>query len=291
MYGYIIPDKLNLPLKDYYLYRSFYCGTCKATSKSGYGQLARLTANYDITFFAVFLHAYLKVNPEFYNAACILNPFKKKTIVKSSDLMKRITALNILMSYHNLGDDVIDGEGLKKYAARFMLKRAYKKARKRLPGCDINIRTHYGALKGLENENCGSVDRTADCFASMLRDCARAVTGVEDDLNLDNLCYFLGKYIYVIDAIDDIDSDIRDNKYNPLAAAYGKEKTRGEFFEKNRAELDYLIFGCVNGMSAAFSAMNITEGYNLLNNIINEGLVRKYKQVLGSEKKLRQERV
>ena len=33
MFGYVVPDKMNMFMKDYYGYRAFYCGLCKSIGK------------------------------------------------------------------------------------------------------------------------------------------------------------------------------------------------------------------------------------------------------------------
>jgi hypothetical protein len=291
MYGYIVPDKPNLYMKDYVLYRAFYCGVCKATAKGKYGQLARLTANYDITFLSVFLHSYLGQTATFSNKSCILNPLKRKPTVDRNGLLDKIIALNILMSYHNLTDDIIDGEGLKKFAARFMIKRAYRKAKKRFPAADKIIACRYKALRELETAQSPAIDRVADCFACMLRDCVRELTGGKTSLAAEDFTYQLGRYIYLIDAVDDADSDTKEGKYNPLVAAFGASADRQAFFSEHKFELDLLINGAINRMIDDYRDMNLTEARNLLDNIIIDGLSRKYKQIIASPKKLKAERI
>lgn len=53
MFGYILPDKPELKIKEYELYRAYYCGVCRAI-KRRHGNIPRLTLTYDITFLALF---------------------------------------------------------------------------------------------------------------------------------------------------------------------------------------------------------------------------------------------
>jgi hypothetical protein len=133
--------------------------------------------------------------------------------------------------------------------------------------------------------------------------------------DFDNFVYFLGKFVYIIDAADDIGEDLKKGKYNPLIQAFGIDEVscaefykrtnedrdfltysraneiRAGFFERNKEELDFLVFSCINKMRGHFAAMKLTEAADLLSNVINLGFERKYKQVLASTRKLRQERI
>ena len=85
MYGYVLPDKPNMFVKDYSLYKAFYCGLCKSTGKMC-GQLMRFTTNYDMTFLNVLYHAILDKEVKFSEETCILNPIKKKSVVDDDEL-------------------------------------------------------------------------------------------------------------------------------------------------------------------------------------------------------------
>ena len=52
MFGYIRPNKPELLVKEYDLYKSAYCGLCKRMGKD-YGRLSRLALSYDGTFLAM----------------------------------------------------------------------------------------------------------------------------------------------------------------------------------------------------------------------------------------------
>ena len=75
MYGYIIPDKPNMYIKDFTYFRAFYCGLCKSIG-SKCGQLARFSTNYDMTFYNILLHNILDKKVEISNETCILNPVR-----------------------------------------------------------------------------------------------------------------------------------------------------------------------------------------------------------------------
>ena len=307
MFGYVVPIKTELACSDFHLYRSFYCGICKVTGRY-YGQLPRFFTNYDMTFLAVLLHDYAEIEYTFENKGCVLNPFKKKVSVCSNPLFDKIATANIILSYYKAEDGCIDREGAKMRVARRMLKSAYKKASAVLPGVDRACKMWYDSLRALERESCKSPDRAADCFACMLRDVAEQITRDTNsndhaetypapqalrNENLAALCYSVGKFVYLADAVDDIDEDYAKKRYNPFLAAYGSFTSRAEFLENNREPLTFILAAAVNRAIESFNRLKdgFGDGEPLLQNIIYKGLRAKCEELLSSTKKLKPPRL
>lgn len=297
MYGYVVPVKTELDCRDFGLYRSFYCGMCKLTGRF-YGQLPRLTTNYDITFLSVLLHEYTKTEYVFEHKGCVLNPFKKKTSVCANGLFEKIAAANIILSYYKASDGVLDKEGIKYRVVKSMLKKPYRKAALKLPGVDGACKTWYDKLRKLEKTNCSSPDRAADCFANMLKDTAAAILDTAASPDLLSLCYNVGKFVYLADALDDVGEDCRKKRYNPFLAAYGeceprKNFSRAAFIEKNREDLTFILASAVNRAIECFNNIRseFASGGPLLQNILYSGLRAKCGEILDSPKKLKNPRI
>lgn len=265
--------------KDYALYRSFYCGTCKRIAKL-YGTCARMTTNYDITFLEILIFSYLGARPTFKEAGCILNPFKKKQYVVADETLDRLVAFNALLSFYNLEDDVIDGEGLKKMIPKDLLKKSRRRARKSLSKCDEIIRQRYAELREAEQAKCDSIDRAADPFGRMMRDCVAELLGSRFCDTLGGLCYQIARYIYLIDGIDDLEKDHKRGQYNPYLAAYSDFDTRAAFLDRHRDEIAGGLYATISKCAEYYRALNLTEAKDLLDNIILRGLARKADMVL-----------
>ena len=108
MFGYVIPDKMNMFMKDYYNYKAYYCGLCKRIGIDC-GQLMRISTNYDMVFFDMFCHAVMEVSPKYHDEPCILSP-KKKTVVKGDELTDKVVDINTLLMYYKLLDDKLDSK-------------------------------------------------------------------------------------------------------------------------------------------------------------------------------------
>ena len=194
-------------------------------------------------------------------------------------------ATNILLSYHKANDDVIDGGGIKKKVARKMLKKHYLKAKQLLPQADEIITAHYAKLLELEKADTVGIDRVAHCFASMLRELGLMLIGAQDEA-LGGLLYNVGKFVYLVDALDDIDEDFKKKRYNPFLCEYGDYCNRTQFISKHRDEITFALAGTVNRAIQCFNSMVFTGASDLLKNIVYKGLRSKCDELLSSIKKL-----
>jgi len=79
----------------------------------------------------------------------------------------------VILTYWKLRDGVSDEHGGKKLAAwalSVLMRSAYRKAAAFRPEFDAAVQEHLGRLSKLEQDNCPSIDRTADAFACVLRE-------------------------------------------------------------------------------------------------------------------------
>lgn len=285
MYGYVVPAKEQMNIADFMMYRAFYCGICKATGKI-YGQLPRFTTNFDIVFLSVLLHDFTVQEVCFESKGCVCNPFKKKTTVCRNELLDKIVETNLILCYYKTVDGVRDREGIKKSIARKILYKHYKKAKAALPEIDSLVKEKYEALFKLEKQNFQGVDRAADCFASMLQGIAASILKEKADDNILKLCYNVGKFVYLADALDDIDEDFKKKRYNPFLAVFPEFLNRRQYIEKYNDELQFILAVTVNRAIECFNRITFTQSSDLLRNIIHKGLRQKTEELFKSVKKL-----
>jgi hypothetical protein len=284
MFGYVTPVKDKLRQQDFVLYRSFYCGICAQIGRD-YGALPRFTTTYDATFLALLSHDVTEQEVEFEESRCIGNPFTKKLMIKGNELLKRVCASNVILSYYKLYDDVIDEGGVKKRLARAAMNKAYKKAVYLMPAVDEIVKRRYEELRKMEKSGEGSVDKVAHCFAMLLRETCEVVVKGKCDENFLSLCYNVGKFIYLIDALDDVGDDAKSGSYNPFLVGKTFEN-RKKFFADNAQEISFVLACTVNRATECFNSMKFTQSYTLLKNIVYDGLREKVEEVLKSDKKI-----
>ena len=280
MFGYVIPDKNNMYIKDFNVFQAYYCGLCKALSRSG-SQLSRLCTNYDTTFYNALLHSLTDTEVKIERKLCLING-KKKPVIVTDDLTRKVADLSVLLVYYNALDDVHDGK--KSRAAVVGVLAARKRAAaRRLKEADALMKESFRKLDILEKRNSAQLDLVADCFASLMRDVTRTL--IPTDEHIDAFMYKLGRLVYFFDAADDVEKDAKKGRYNPLIAAYGKCDTKAEFLEKNAQELDFLLRSTYNKLVGAYNHMHIVVSEGMLSNTVYLGLNMQMERLLKGDDK------
>lgn len=250
MFGYVRPLRDELKCRDFDLYRATYCGLCRCM-RQRYGLLAPMFLNYDFTFLALVLwEPEEKFSP--CRGRCHAKPFLKKPMCQTSPALEQAADESVILAWWKLRDSVQDEglwKGLPARILSLLLKPAYRKATTHQPLFDRTVRECLGELQRLEQDQCASIDRTADTFARILQ--AAAPREGERGRILEQLLYHLGRWIYLVDARDDQAEDDAARRYNPLTARYGGpaddaalELTLGHSLEFVGAALQLGEFGC-----------------------------------------------
>ena len=222
MFGYVRPLRSELKCKDFDLYRASYCGLCRCLRRR-FGLIAPLLLNFDFTFLTLALWS-PEERPSYCRGRCHANPLIKKQMCPDSPALELAADESVILAWWKLRDAVADEGFFQVLPARvacLALKGAYRKAARRRPDFDRTVRGCLGELARLEQENCPSLDRTADTFARLLQAAAPA-EGKQGQV-LEQLLYHLGRWIYLADARDDLAEDLSHGRYNPVVARYGSE--------------------------------------------------------------------
>ena len=290
MFGYVTPDKPNLTLRDFALYRSVYCGIC-CSLKKNYGQISRLATTYDAVFLSLLLHNYLDSDYDIRKQRCILHPIKKRTIAQTNAIDDVVCAFNLLLMYHKIGDDVQDEHKFRSKAARTAFRRAYRKAKKNYSEMDAVIVRQYEKMSVLERQNCDSIDRAADPFSVMLAEMTRLVLGEKFTPDIYDFCYNVGKWIYLIDALDDIDEDFRRGGYNPFLAKFDDYVSREQFINTHKEEIAFSLNSAIAVINEKLRVIPFAFNIDLLMNITAGGLTGRTKTIMESKCKCKTMRI
>lgn len=225
MFGYLQIQKSELLVREFDAYKAVYCGLCKQMGKS-YSFLSRLSLSYDCTFYTMLLMALNQSCTGFKDGHCTFNPLKKcKFAVDSSTAYLQASSFSVILGYYKLKDDIIDSGFLKKLLYRILMpffSHWRKKAAKNYPELDNLAATMMQQQSKIENDS-ASIDSCADPTAHMLA----GVLALESDDKVQKrvlyeLGYQLGRWVYLIDACDDYEKDIKHNCFNPIANQTGK---------------------------------------------------------------------
>ncbi len=277
MFGYVNIDKPNIMFKDYDTYKAYYCGLCKTLGTHHSSQLMRFSVNFDITFLTLLAHNYRKVMPTFSKERCIAHPIGKKFfVVDNNEVQECITDINVMLGYYKLDDDVYDNKSTIKSIGKAYFATKYKKVATKYPELDKIVKDNYFELRKLESEKCPKLDLLADKFAKILVAVGEVACKKTDD-NLQKLCYNLGRWIYIIDAYDDLEKDIADGVFNPLAV-------NGKLDDSTRATIketvEFSLQHAINAIIASYDAMDISISEGALSNVVYCGLQARTNSVL-----------
>ena len=281
MIGYVSPDVSNLYIKDLTLYRALYCGLCKSIGATC-GQISRFTLNYDLTFLSAVAHNLTNTDVTIKKEHCAMHRIKKRGIQQRDELTDEIACINVMLAYHNVRDDVIDQNKHKLLLST--LKDGYKKAKTKYPLYDRIIIENYNNLRKFEQNNADSIDVVSDCFATMLQQIFEVLLKDYKSDATSVFAYNLGKWIYLIDALDDFDKDIKDNSFNVFVNVYGKNNKKSTLLKEKQGELKYIFGEIIDAILQSFRQMKFYFNKDLIENVVTRGLIVRTRSVLENEK-------
>lgn len=264
MFGYVKIYKNELKVKEYDLFKAYYCGLCK-TLKKNFGFASRMGLSYDLTFLSLILSSVYEEEEKVESCVCMANPLKKKPVMLSNKYMEYSAVANVILTYFKVLDDIKDNHSLKSILFYPFMLPAIHKARKKQPKVYSSVKEHMNKLSSLEKERCSEPDALANEFG-FLTSCVFAGGIVNDEKILrilEHMGYLLGRYIYLLDACDDYEKDKEKNTFNVLCTENCKI-TKAEL-------LDSLEF-TLSEVASAYSLLDIKKNKPILDNIIYLGL-------------------
>jgi len=275
LFGYIKPLSGELKVREFELYKAFYCGLCKTMGKN-ISHFSRLALSYDMVFL-VLLRSVLICGGETAEIInkpfrCKLKPAKKRSHIKPNEALLYSSCTAAILMYYKCIDDIRDTKNkLKKLLYRIpalFFSRMKKKACVFYPGLDEKIRVPLAGLNRLEKENCKSIDGTASCFAELMQNIMRfGIESVEQSRIAGHIGRHMGRWLYIIDALDDFDKDIKKGEYNPF----------GEYYDKNKnnilKDMDIIRDSLTSSLHEVSIALCLADSKNSKNNKAISGIM------------------
>lgn len=222
MFGYLKLDN-NCPKNLKVSYKKYYCFLCRALQKF-YGFKTRFLLSYDVAFFLILCSddAFLD---DFEKIGCIKKS-KALSVTLQKPIAKKIAALNVQLAIAKLQDDVIDDDDIKAKIAKLVFSSASAKAKREFPLMWEIIDGEYKELRRMELNSC-SLDDIELQFSKMMKRVAQECFGISDEKRI-SLLEIGTKWIYFIDAVDDIDDNIAEQTFNPLIEFGSFDKLKNE---------------------------------------------------------------
>lgn len=274
MFGYIITNKAEMKFKEFDVYHAYYCGICRELKRK-YGALGQISLSYDMTFLAILLTSLYEPKTEVGSCKCIAHPFERHAF-RTNIYTEYAADMNALFALYKCNDDWEDERKFWKLVYGKLLAGKTRELKKFYRE-KLN-KIHLLMQDFTEGEQSGTedIDKMAGLFGAVM---AEVVTPREDEWaeNLRRMGFFLGKFIYLSDAYEDVEKDIKKGSYNPLKKKYENP----DFEDECKTILTMMMSECCK----EFEKLPILEDVGILRNILYSGVWGRYE--MAHEKRMK----
>lgn len=270
MFGYVRINKMDLTFREFEHYKGYYCGLCKYL-KENHGEISRLGLNYDITFLIVLLTSLYKPKTDIVEEICIVSPFKKKKKIVN-EITEYAASMNILLAYYKLEDNLLDDKGIKDILAYNIYKSKLKLAYEKFPKKAEVIKEQMQILNKLEKEKNLNIDMVSNTFGKIMEEIF-SYKNDEYEEDLRRVGFNIGKYIYILDAYEDLEEDYKKGRYNPFIEYINNK-------EELKLKVDNLISMSLGLLSSSINNLDLQYNRGIIDNIVYSGVYYRYKNIL-----------
>lgn len=267
MFGYININRKELTEEEQRIYRSYYCGLCQKL-KEECGKKGQILLNYDLTFLIILLTGLYEPDTDECVFTCGIHPTKKRE-KRQNPVTEYAAHMNVLLAYHNLIDDWKDDHAYSKRTMAGMIQKDYDRFAAMYPRQMRAISEYLEKLDAYEKAGETNIDLVAGLTGEML---GEIFAWKQDEWydELRTLGFYLGKFIYLMDAYEDLSEDEKHGRYNPLRALKAE---KGQDFETLcRLMMTSMISECAK----SFERLPILLHANIIRNILYSGVWSKY---------------
>ena len=302
MFGYVVVNKPELKIKDFDRYREYYCGVCHALHER-HGVTAQISLSYDVAFAAVLLTALYEPKTKRLEKRCMIHPVGKKRYLTNS-MIDYVSDMNLVLAYYKCLDDWEDDKNLLRLGYGNMIKKEVKRIKDKYGKKVSFIRDRIKALGEYEKTGISNIDVLSGTFGDIMGEIlcvtpGQAAKGADrftyDETwgeNLRTLGFYLGKFIYILDAFDDVEKDIEKGRFNPFSEMFKADGKIGSEADKidDSSDVDkqnnemsgfelwvkQLLMMIAAEMAKAYERLPIVEETGILRNIIYSGIWTRY---------------
>lgn len=268
MFGYVTVCEPELKVKDLKKYRAYYCGLC-STLKEDYGFMGQMTLTYDMTFAVILLSSLYETTTKHEEHRCKVHPAKRQHMLQN-EITSYAAAMNVLLAYYHMEDDWQDDRKVSSLMTKSLIQGKAKKIIEKYPRQSEIIRKSLKELGECEHENSMDIDRAAGCFGRLM---AELFVWKEDiwEKTLRKMGFYLGKFIYLMDAYEDLPEDRKKNRYNPL-----KELAKRPDYE---AQMEQILRMMIAESTVRFEQLPCLVDIDILRNILYDGVWNHYNKI------------
>ena len=204
MFGYININQKELSEENKKIYQSYYCGLCQKL-KTNCGAKGQMLLSYDLTFLIVLLTGLYELENTESEFTCPLHPTKKR-MAFINEATGYAADMNLILAYQNMLDDWKDEKSYTKKAFVKILDKDYTRIESKYPRQVAAVAEFMRKTEEAEKRKETNLDLVAGLTGEMLGEimCWREDEWQEE---MRTLGFYMGKFIYLMDAYEDYDSD------------------------------------------------------------------------------------
>ncbi len=270
MFGYVRPYGADLSEEEKKRYKAVYCGLCRELNEK-YGLAGRMGLNFDMTFLLFLLGSLYEPEEKRRETVCPPHPVKKHPEV-ITPFTEYAAGMTVALTYYKALDDWEDERKASGKVFSDLLRRRYQAVKSQWPLPCEAIEKSIDGIHEVEKDPKAQPERAADLSGRMLS----AVFAVKDDYfrpHMAALGYYLGKFIYMMDAAVDYDQDLKKGCYNPLTAMELKPENAGDMLRQPLGQA-----------AEIFEGLPLVQDVNILRNILYSGVWQSYNEMLSRKK-------
>ena len=268
MFGYVVINEQELKVREVGLYRSYYCGFCRELKRK-YGFPGQMTLSYDMTFLIMVLSDLYDAKDTVAKTRCIAHPLGEHQ-TRINLYTEYAADMNLILSYYACLDDWSDEKKLHKLMLARLLQRRSQEAGINYGHKAAVIKDRLDKLHAAEKSDSSDIDQVAGYFGDIMAELF-AIYEDEWEEPLRHMGFYLGKFIYIMDAYDDLEKDQKSSSFNPLK----KMADRPDFDDCCQQILTMMI----SRSCEAFELLPCVENLPILRNILYSGVWTRYNNV------------
>lgn len=268
MFGYVVINKPELKIKDFDLYQSFYCGLCSSLHTE-FGRIGQVALNFDMTFLHIVLSGLYEPEEDIQQERCIMHPLHKHTR-RCNKTSSYAADMTILLTYLKCEDDLVDDHKKQAYVMKQLLQRKFQTVKKKYPEKVAKIQAILASNEQLEKQSSTDLDSLASLTGHMMGEIF-AYQQDEWRNTLYQMGDYLGRFIYLMDAYDDLEEDKEKGEFNPFLTY----EQKADFDDWVKEILELMMAQCCD----AFERLPILIYTDIIRNILYSGVWAKYEAV------------
>lgn len=261
MFGYVMANKPELKMREFGRYKAFYCGLCRRLGKTN-GAVSRLTLSYDMTFLILLLSSLYEPEEQQERHRCLIHPGKKQWMIYNK-ITDYASDMNVLLSCYHFQDDWADERSIPGFCGMKVFKRRAEKIAGQYPRQAKVIRDQLARLSELEQKGITEPDIISRPFGELMSELFVYREDAFQDI-LRDFGFYLGKYIYLLDAFMDLEKDIKKGSFNLFRERAGRDDYKETVWQ--------MLEGTIRQAVAEFEKLPLEQDLPILRNILYEGV-------------------